>query len=345
MKWSKVIAFATIGLALGSASVGAKAQTRWQNSPGVQKLYEAAKKEGQVVVWGTAANEVEWLPTAFSKVFPGIDVKYLGDNDVGTKAIAEYRAGRHQIDVFTTSFSSGRSLLERNMYKKVDWSMFGLTPDDVVFDGRAALTHNLAYAVIYNTRIVKPDGLPKSWLDLLDPKYKDKMVASTFLLPRLIGALGLTWPEDKMLQFARDMMQTGILLTRAPPESFIQSGERIYAVANFESQAKMWSRNGLPVDYVLPDPVIAPQFYSAVMDKAPNPNAALLLAGYMATQEGKVAGEAHNFEGDYRKGSPHPIAQKIWSSGATVVFDRIEEMTRRDALIARVNAIISGQAR
>ena len=278
-------------------------------------------------------------------MFPGIEVKVLGDNDVATKAIAEFRAGRHQIDVFATSFTAGRSLLERDMYKKVDWSIFQLKPDEVVFDGRAALTHNLVYAVVYDTRRVQKTDVPKSWSDLLDPKYKDKMVGTTFLTPRLIGALGLAWGEDKMLQFARDIMQTGILLTRTPPESFLQSGERVYAVANFESQAKMWARQGLPVDFVIPEPIIAPQFYAAVMDKAPNPNAALLMAGYMASPEGKAACEAHNFEGDYRKGSPHPLAQKIWNSGATVIFDRMEDLSKRDGYIAKVNAIIAGQAR
>jgi ABC-type Fe3+ transport system substrate-binding protein len=344
MNWSG-IAFGIIGLAIANAPTSTQAQTKWQDLPAVQKLYEAAKKEGQVMVWGTAALEVEWIPAAFSKMFPGIEVKFLGDNDVATKAIAEYRAGRHQIDVFMTSYTAGKSLLERDMYKKVDWSIFGMNPDNIIFDGRAVLTHNLLYTVIYNTRLVKPADLPKTWTDLLDPKYKDKTVASTFLLPRLIGALGLVWGEEKMLQFARDIMQTGILLTRAPPQNFLQSGERHYAVANFESQAQMWKKNGLPVDFVTIEPFIAPQFYAAVMEKAPNPNAALLLAGYLGSPEGKRDGEAHNFEGDYRRGSPHPIAQKISSSGATVVYDRMEDLARRDALTAKANSIIAGQTR
>jgi iron(III) transport system substrate-binding protein len=330
---------------LANAPMSTQAQTKWQDSPEVKKLYEAAKKEGQVIVWGNAAIEVDWIPAAFGKMFPGIEVKVLGDNDIATKAIAEYRAGRHQIDVFATSLTAGKSLLERDMFKKVDYSIFGVTPDNIFFDGRAAATHNLVYSVIYNTRFVQSADAPKTWTDLLNPKYKDKMVASTFLLPRLVGALGLVWGEEKTLQFARDIMQTGILLTRGPPESFLQSGERHYAVATFESQAQQWKKGGLPVDYVVMEPFIVPQFYAAVMEKAPNPNAALLLAGYMATPEGKRDGEAYNFEGDYRKGSPHPIAKKIESSGGTVLYDKMENLAKRDAMTAKANAIIAGQAR
>ena len=63
------------------------------------------------------------------------------------------------------------------------------------------------------------------------------------------------------------------------------------------------------------------------------------------TPEGKQAAEAFNHEGDYRKGSDHPIAQHIYSSGITVISDRIEEMDKRDELIRKANQIVAGQAR
>jgi ABC-type Fe3+ transport system substrate-binding protein len=172
------------------------------------------------------------------------------------------------------------------------------------------------------------------------------MIASSFLLPRLIGVLRIEWGEEKMLQFARDMVnKTGILLTRAPPQNFLQSGERLYAIGNFESQSDTWALQGLPVAHVVPSPVVMPQFYAAVMDKAPHASAARLLAGYLVTPEGKKAAYTSNHEGDYRKGSDHPIAQHIYSSGMTVISDRLDEIDKRDELIRKVNQIVSGQAR
>ncbi len=150
----------------------------------------------------------------------------------------------------------------------------------------------------------------------------------------------------KSVQFARDIMNnTGILLTRAPPQNFLQSGERLYAVGNFVSQAITWSLQGLPVDYVVPGPVVMPQFYVAVVDKAPHGNAARLLAGYLATHEGKTAAEASNHESDDRQGSDSAIAQRVFASGLKVIPDRLEEMDKRDAMIAKVNQVIAGQAR
>jgi iron(III) transport system substrate-binding protein len=323
----------------------AAAQSKWQDTPQVKQLYEAAKKEGQVVIWSNAVTEVQWIPAAFAKTFPDVEVKFLADSDVGVKAIAEHRAGRYEVDTFMSSMAVTKPLIERNMYAKVDWSIFGTTGDNVAFEGRGGMVHNLVYSVIYNKNLVKPDDLPKSWADLLQPKYKDKMVASSFLLPRLIGSLGLVWREEKMLQFARDMMQTGILTTRSPTETFLQSGERLYAVGNFESQSKFWAAQGLPVGFVIPEPAVAVQFVVGVMDKAPHPNAARLLAGYMTTAEGKGAGTAASLHDDYRRGSSNPDAQKLWAANVPIVFERLEDMPLRDALINKVNPIVAGQAR
>ena len=59
---------AALATALLSSSVGAQAL----ETSKVRQLYEAAKKEGQVVIWGTQRREVEWIPAAFGKFFPGI---------------------------------------------------------------------------------------------------------------------------------------------------------------------------------------------------------------------------------------------------------------------------------
>ena len=58
---------AALATALLSSSVGAQAL----ETSKVRQLYEAAKKEGQVVIWGTQRREVEWIPAAFGKFFPG----------------------------------------------------------------------------------------------------------------------------------------------------------------------------------------------------------------------------------------------------------------------------------
>ena len=258
---------AVVALAMVLLSSVAFAQSL--ESPQVKELYEAAKKEGQVVIWGTQRREVEWIPAAFGKFFPGIDVQYLGDNDIAVKAIAEARAGRHQVDVYQSSLTGTLPVVQRDLLGPVDWSPFGIDRRNIAFDGKMALTSNIVYTVAYNNKLVKAADAPGNWIDILDERYKGKAASSSFLLPRLVGGLSLVWGEEKALQFARDIVaKTNLLLTRAPRESLLQSGERLYAFGEIDSLIRSVAAEGLPVSQVVPEPVVVGQFGVTIMKNA-----------------------------------------------------------------------------
>jgi iron(III) transport system substrate-binding protein len=336
-------ALATAVFALAFA---AGAQAQWHTSPEVKALHEAAKKEGQVVFWGTQEREVKWIPQAFAEMFPGIAVKTLGENEIATKAIAEARAGRHEVDVFWHGYPAIGALIQRELLAKTDWKIFGLPPGDVVFDGRAGFTNTIAYAFAYNKDKVKPADLPKKWTDVLDPKYKGKMAASAFLLPFLVGNLGLVWDEPRAMQFARDLAEkSDMLLTRAPRESLLRSGERLYSVAEVESQVRLWAAEGNPIDFVIPDPAVVAPFGVAVMAKAPHPNAAKLLAGWIASKEGREARRKAVFSHDYRPGADDPEGKKLHASGVQVVVQQPEQADRRNEMARKAASILVQQTR
>jgi iron(III) transport system substrate-binding protein len=224
--------------------------------------------------------------------------------------------------------------------------MFGVTKDNTAFDGRMGFTNNIVYVVAYDTRKMSEADMPKTWDELLDPKFKDQMAGSLFLMPRLVSALSIKWGQDKALDFARKLANdTGILLTRAPRESILQAGERVIAAAEVDTLPKLWAAGGMPVKYVIPAPVVLGQFGATVLAKAPHPNAARLLAGWLASKEGKKAREKGNFEVDYRPGSDHPDAQRIYASGVPVIEDTVEGMEPRAALYKKAADILTGQAK
>src|SRR4030095_2069692 len=130
---------AALAIAL-SLTGAAGAQTPWKDSPEVKALYEAAKREGKVIVWGTQRREVEWIPAAFGTMFPGIEVQVLVDNDMATRAISEAPAGRHQVDVFWHSLTGMMSLVQRDLLAASDWAPFGVAKQNIVFDGRMGFT-------------------------------------------------------------------------------------------------------------------------------------------------------------------------------------------------------------
>ncbi len=315
-------------------------------APKVKELYQAARKEGQVVIWGTHRREVEWIPAAFGKFFPGIDVQYLGDNDIAVKAIAEARAGRHQVDVYQNSLTGTLPVLQRDLLGSVDWSPFSLDGRNIAFDGKMAYTSNIVYTVAFNSKLVGEADAPKNWIDSLDERYRGKGASSSFLLPRLIGGLGLVWGEEKALQFARDIVaRMNLLLTRAPRESLLQSGERVYAFGEVDSLIRSVATEGLPVSQVVPEPVVVGQFGVTLMKSARHPNAARLLAGFLASAEGKEARLKATSQADYGPTSENELAGKLHSGQLQVAWDRPDNMAQREALFGRAAAILTGQAR
>jgi iron(III) transport system substrate-binding protein len=234
--------------------------------------------------------------------------------------------------------------VQRDLIGVTDWAPFGIAKSSLGFDGKMAFTSNIAYAFAYNSEQVKKEDLIKDWSEATNPKYKGKMTASLFLLPRMIGGLSLAWGKDKAAQFARDLMaNSDLLLTRAPREPMLQSGERLYGLGEVDSLVRQWTRSGMKIDHVIPQPVVLGQFGSMVMAKPPHPNAAKLLAGFMASPEGKKAKEVATSQTDYGPNGTSELAKLINSGKVQVVLDTLDNMTQREAAIREFGPIIAGQ--
>lgn len=322
------------------------AQGGWVTAPSVKELYEKARAEGEVVIWGPALQELDWLQAEFGKRFPGIQVKWTEDLSAPTKVVAEYRAGRHAVDVFVFSLGGLVPLAERNILGPNDWALFGSPPANVFFNGNAAATHNLVFTFVYNADLVKDADLPKRWEDLLDPRWKGKLVASEFLLPRLLGFLALEWGEEKTAEFARGLRdRANILVTRAPIDAFLKSGERVATVGNLVSNAFIWKSKGVPTGWVPLSPTGAVQFAVSPLAKAPHPNAAKLLAGWMTTDEAKEARERLRFDADVRPGARTKMAAELRSRDVKLIYEDVSTMKQRADFYGKLAPIVTGQVR
>ncbi len=325
--------------------VASQASADFRDEPSVRALYEKAKGEREVSIWGPSRGEVEWIPAAFAKAFPGLEAKFVGDNDVMTKAIAEARAGRNEVDVMWNSVTATVPMMQRDLGVAMDWKAFGLAPESTGFDGKMGYSNKVAYAIAYMADKAGPEGAPKSWEDALLEKYRGKMVSSLFLLPRLIGGLSLAWGEERALRFARELTtKSDLMLTKAPRESFIESGERMFALGEIDSGFRRQIRDGKKFALALPEPVVLVQFGASVMSKAPHPSAARLLAGWLSTPEGRAARTAATGNIDYERGSSDPFARRLNAGEIKAVFDLPTNMAARDEAIKKIGPIIAGQA-
>ena len=127
----------------------AVAQSDWQTSTEVRKLYEVARAEGEGVIWGAQRRELAWIQESFGKRFPGIEVKWTADRSAATKLITEYRAGRFAVDLFHFPLGGMLPVDRRCVLATNDWTIWSNGPEDVLLDGKVGVTHNLVYAVVY----------------------------------------------------------------------------------------------------------------------------------------------------------------------------------------------------
>ena len=95
----------------------------------------------------------------------------------------------------------------------------------------------------------------------------------------------------------------------------------------------------------MPEPVIVGQFGASVMAKAPNPNAARLMAGYLASVDGKREREKATHQSDYGPTATNDLAKRLHSGATQVVHDTVQIMAAKEALYPKAASILTGQAK
>ncbi|MPZ24882.1 MAG: extracellular solute-binding protein [Micromonosporaceae bacterium] len=207
---------AALGVALGACDSGSSdgdgeafaelAQYRGEDRQEV--LLDGALAEGEVVWYTTlTVNIAEALATAFEAAYPGITVDLFrtADRDLTQRVITEYRAGRHEADVITPS-GSGPQI--RASIGAVPWDSPAMTDyptGDLGVDpeGREVAIAQFVRSFGYNTDRVDENQVPTQWEDLLDPRWRDRIVISNspglglMMIGGLIDLLG----EEQAIQF------------------------------------------------------------------------------------------------------------------------------------------------
>src|SRR5262252_974587 len=250
---------------------------------------EAAKKEGKVV-WYTslALPSAEKVAKLFEAAYPGIKVEVhrTGSERILARVMQEQKANIKNVDVVHTSdaghfvFFKEQKLLTRYTPAGVDAFPAGFKDKDGYFYGLRATVNVIAY----NTKAVTAADAPKTWKDLLDPKWKGKMVTAhpgysgvtaTHVLA-LVNLYG--WDYFKQLAQNRPML----VQSAVDPSTVVASGERAVAANGGDYTFYQMKKKGNPVAIVFPKEgvplVVSP---TAITAFAPHPNAAKLFTDFI----------------------------------------------------------------
>jgi iron(III) transport system substrate-binding protein len=258
-------------------------------------LIEAAKKEGKVV-WYTAMDLQ--FAQQFGKMFEqkfgiAVRVERSGAERVFQRIGQEKSTNIHNVDVANTA-DAAHCLI----WKRDGW-LEPYLPDEVAKhfaknyyepNGLWAVTRILVSPIAYNTNMVKKEEAPKSFADLLDPKWAGKMVkghpaySGTIMNATFQIARDLGWDYLEKLSKQRVMQVQSA--TDTPKK--VQLGERAVMVDGAGYLVIRYKEAGDPIEIVYPEegtPLAGGP--SVVFKGAPNPNAAKLFQNYIHTREGQ----------------------------------------------------------
>lgn len=298
------------GALAASALVPGRAIAEGLSAEAEKALHEAAQKEGSLTWYDAhhAVEQAEATGRAFTAKYPGVkcNVVRTTANVAYQRFKAEIKAGGPQVDVLSSTDISHPVEMKRlgqiEKYVPANAVTLSKVLQNVDPDGFFHVTSIGTIAVTYNSGKVKPQDLPKKWIDLVDPKWKDQVSVGhpafsgyvsiwVWEMNRLYGWDYFTKLKANNPQIGRSIQDTLTML---------RSGERSVAAGStataFEAKAK-----GEPIDVAYMEEgtilIVAP---SCIVKGAKNPNAAKLFMEFLSSAE------ASKVSADFYGESIHP---------------------------------------
>lgn len=254
-----------------------------------QRLEAGARKEGTVVFYTTTpAQYVKMLIEPFEKQYGvKVDVWRARSELILQRVVNEARAGKPRADVVASISPPIEAMRRENLLQEIH------SPHHEELISSAAPAHRqwastLQYVFVqaYNTKAVKQSDLPKTYEDLLDPKWKDKLAiegSDHEWMTSVIADMG----EKKGEQFFRDLVGRNRLTVRNGHPlltNLVGSGEVPLALTVYQYSVDQAKANGAPIEWFAIEPAITIADAMAVPRGAPHPHAALLLYDYLISR-------------------------------------------------------------
>lgn len=258
------------------------------------ELIDAARHEGRVV-WYTSAElgVVEAIAQAFEAKYHDIAVavERSGAERNFQRLAQESGSGIHSADVIDSSDATHFLLWKSSGF------LTPFIPAEVAEhiaaeyrdpDGYYATWRATLSVMAYNTKLVTAAEAPKSFADLLDPKWKGKLVkahpgySGTILTSTYAMVHALGWPFLARLG-QQDVMQ--VQSANDPPRK-VEAGERAVMVDGVEYLVTLEKQRGAPIEPIYPaegTPFIPGSV--GIAKEAPHPNAARLFESYLFSAE------------------------------------------------------------
>jgi len=291
----------------------------------------AAKKEGKVSLIGPQGNQMrDALSQGFQKAYPGVevDLQSLAGDQIGPKVLTPMAAGQHVVDLAITGTTTAiETLMPANAVVPVkDW-LTGPNDSDpkqwlnntYTFSDKAGQFSMVFSAYVKAPWVVNGDQASptefKSSKDLLNPKWKDKIVIRN---PRGAGG-GLSvvtywWATPSLgKEFIKQLAAQNFTIENDDRQILDSTarGKYLVAIGPSDVLTTEFLSRGLPIKYV-PSTQLSEGAYTTagngslvVFKEPPHPNATKLYLDYLLSKEGQTGWTNASGIASYRRDVPH----------------------------------------
>ena len=260
-------------------------------------LIAAAKKEGAVTWYTTQIINQFARPAAevFEKTY-GVKVNYVRSNpeEMVLRVMNEAKAGRLQVDVIDGTSSIPALKREGLTAKFIPENAWRFPAQFIDTEGEWVAGNFYVHEPIFNTELVKKGAEPRSYEDLLDPKWKGKMswssLTSSSSAPGFVGIVLMHMGQQKGMEYLRKLATQNITPVNSAARQVVDqvmAGEYPLTLQAFHHHAVISGAKGAPVQWIPLEPAMAVLSVIAVTKDAPHPNAARLFTEFLVSPEGQ----------------------------------------------------------
>ena len=261
-----------------------------------KRLAEGAKKEGVVSIYTSMPlDDMAALTSAFEAKY-GVKAKVWrsGSEKILQRGLLEAKANRFEVDVFETNSPETEVLSREKVLIAANSPYLNeLIPQAIPSHKEWIATRLNIFTCAYNTKLVKKEELPKTYQDLLDPKWKGKLSVEaddSDWLAETVMKMG----EEKGLALFREIARKNAVSVRKGHtllSNLVASGEVPLALTVYNYKIEQMKNSGAPIDWFALDPTIARPNANGVARNAPHHHAALLFQDFELTEGQQILGK------------------------------------------------------
>lgn len=297
LSWSQrgwtLIALASLLLLGISEPAGAQLADLIKKAAGEKEIiFQISEPRGK---YSTAQVEQQLSDLVQKRFGVEVNIKFnfaLSFPAAAARTLTEIKTGSYpSYDLMYQTTGTAIGLYRENTIHPVRWrELFNwISEKELSYGGQAIVVSTTFLLPVYNTNLVKPADVPKSWDELLDAKWKGKLATPIYqdMWPNM--AQSEIWGEPRTREFLKKISLQNPVLGRFPEiEAKVISGEVPLAVVTNTWSVDHYRAKGAPIAYAAVEPVIVFVRLAFVPKNARRPSAATLVASTLLTPQGQT---------------------------------------------------------